>query len=71
MLVLTRKPGESLIIGKEKEVEITVISVKRNQVRIGIKAPKNTPIYREELLLKIQPDEAEPTSFKDLKKKNN
>jgi len=52
MLILTRRIGESLYI--RDDVQITVFGVKRNQVRIGIKAPKTTPIHREEIYEKIK-----------------
>lgn len=52
MLILTRKPGESLRIGED--VQITVIEMKGNQVRIGIAAPTTMRIYREEIYLQIQ-----------------
>ena len=48
MLVLTRKENESLII--DGDIKLTVISVKGGQVRLGIEAPKDVPIHREELL---------------------
>lgn len=52
MLILTRKPGESLRIGDD--VRITVVEIKGNQVRIGIAAPRSFPIYREEIYVQIQ-----------------
>lgn len=61
MLILTRRTGESIMIGSE--VTMTVIGVKGNQVRIGINAPKNIPVNREEIYEKIkreQQGEAEP-----------
>jgi carbon storage regulator len=51
MLVLTRKSGESIQIGDE--IEITVLSIKNDQVKIGINAPKNLEILRKELLIQI------------------
>ena len=51
MLVLTRKPGESVTIGDE--IKITVIDVKGRQVRIGIEAPRSLTIHREEIYAKI------------------
>jgi carbon storage regulator len=47
MLVVTRKPHEAVIIGDE--VTVVVLSVKGNQVRIGIQAPKNVSVHREEV----------------------
>lgn len=49
MLVLSRKPGERILIGKD--VKITVIRVGPNSVRLGIDCPKDVPILREELTL--------------------
>lgn len=51
MLVLTRKPGESVTIGDD--IKITVIDVKGRQVRIGIEAPREMTIHREEIYAKI------------------
>jgi carbon storage regulator len=47
MLVLTRKNGETIKIGDD--IEITIISAKNDQVKIGIKAPKNVEVYRKEI----------------------
>ena len=52
MLILTRKSGESITIGDD--VKITVIEVKGKQVRIGIDAPRNYIIHREEVYIRIQ-----------------
>ncbi len=52
MLALTRKKGEALVINNN--VEITVLEVKGDQVKIGISAPKEVPVYRKEVYLQIQ-----------------
>lgn len=52
MLILTRRVGETIIISDD--ITITVLGVKGNQIRIGINAPKNISIYREEIYQKIQ-----------------
>tara|TARA_B100000965_G_scaffold130437_1_gene108728 strand:- start:1251 stop:1433 length:183 start_codon:yes stop_codon:yes gene_type:complete len=52
MLILTRKSGESLMIGED--ISVTVLGVKGNQVRIGINAPKDISVHREEIFDKIK-----------------
>ena len=59
MLILTRKVGESLVIGDD--VSIVVLGVKGNQVRIGVDAPKSVSVHREEIYNKMQ-DEKKDTS---------
>lgn len=51
MLILTRKPGETLIIGDD--IKVSVLGVKGGQVRIGIEAPNDVSIHREEIYDKI------------------
>lgn len=58
MLILTRFAGQSIIIDGEK-IEIVVLGIKGNQVRIGINAPKDISIYREELLERIKLEKEE------------
>jgi len=52
MLILTRRVGETLMIGDA--VSVTVLGVKGNQVRIGINAPKDVPVHREEIFQRIK-----------------
>jgi carbon storage regulator len=52
MLVMSRKPGERLLIGES--VEVTVLSVHGDQVRLGVSAPREIPIHRQELLDRIR-----------------
>lgn len=52
MLILTRKIGETLMVGDE--VQVTVLGVKGNQVRIGVNAPKEIAVHREEIHQRIQ-----------------
>ena len=56
MLILTRRVGESLMIGDE--VTVTVLEVKGNQVRLGVNAPKDVSVHREEIYEKINSEEA-------------
>lgn len=52
MLALSRKVNESIMIGND--IEITVLEVKGDQIKIGISAPRSVPIYRKEIYLQIQ-----------------
>lgn len=57
MLILTRRVGETVMIGHDKSV--TVLGVKGNHVRLGITAPKDVPVHREEIYERIQRETVE------------
>lgn len=57
MLALTRKKGESLVVNNN--IEITVLEIRGDQIKIGIQAPKDVPIYRKEVYVQIQKENAE------------
>lgn len=52
MLVLTRRPGESIVVGED--IVVTVIEIKGGQVRIGIDAPREVDVYREEIYEQVK-----------------
>ncbi|MFW1676690.1 carbon storage regulator CsrA [Pontibacter sp. JAM-7] len=57
MLILTRRVGETLMVGDD--VTVTVLGVKGNQVRIGVNAPKDVSVHREEIYQRIQREKNE------------
>ena len=63
MLILTRKLGESVIIGDN--IKLTVVEIGKNQIKFGVEAPKNVVIHREEIFKKIK-DENEYSSSSNL-----
>lgn len=68
MLALSRKPGESVIIGNN--IEITILEVKGEQVKVGIKAPESVAIYRKELFEQIQNSNRESSEINEQALKN-
>ena len=64
MLTLSRKKNESLIVNNN--IEVTVLDIKGDQVKIGISAPKEIPIYRKEIYMQIQDANQNATSVEGL-----
>ena len=60
MLVLTRKTNQSIMIGDE--IEVSVLAVSRDKIRLGITAPRDVPVFRKEVYLSIKEEGQEPGS---------
>ena len=69
MLALTRKKREALVINNN--IEITVLEIRGDQIKIGISAPKDVPIYRKEVYLQIQQENEAAISADGLDALNN
>ena len=69
MLALTRKKGEALVINNN--IEIRVLEIRGDQIKIGISAPKDVPIYRKEVYLQIQQENEAAISADGLDALNN
>lgn len=69
MLALSRKKKEAIVINNN--IEITILEVKGDQVKIGINAPKEVPIYRKEVYLQIQEANSEAVSAKGMEALKN
>jgi carbon storage regulator len=63
MLILTRRVGETLVIGDD--VNVTVLGVRGNQVRLGVNAPKEVAVHREEIYQRIQKENDSANSSSD------
>jgi carbon storage regulator len=68
MLVLTRKKDQTIMIGDN--IEITVVDIQGDQVRIGIDAPKNLPIHRKEVFVEIQHENQKAAQVNNISLKN-
>lgn len=64
MLALTRKKGESIIVNND--IEISILELRGDQVKIGISAPKEVPIYRKEVYYQIQKENEAAVSLENL-----
>ena len=69
MLALTRKKGESIVINNN--IEISVLEIRGDQIKIGISAPKDVPIYRKEVYLQIQEETKEHMNVEGLEALEN
>ncbi|NCC77625.1 MAG: carbon storage regulator [Clostridia bacterium] len=56
MLILSRRPGESVHLGDD--IKITILSIKGQQIKLGLEVPEHMPVYREEIYLKVQTQNA-------------
>jgi carbon storage regulator len=65
MLVLTRKSNQSIMIGDD--VEVSILSVMGDKVRIGIQAPQEIPVFRTEIYLEIHREDGEGAAQKDVR----
>ena len=69
MLILTRRVGETVVIGDD--VTVTVLGVKGNQVRLGVNAPREVAVHREEIFERIKREQADGESTADIPKVAN
>jgi carbon storage regulator len=63
MLVLTRKTNQSIMIGDD--IEVSVLAVSKDKIRLGISAPRDVPVFRKEVFLSIKEEEAEEAAARN------
>lgn len=65
MLILTRRIGETIVIGENMDITVTVLNVNGQQVKLGVNAPKYVPVHREEIAQRIEDEKygIEPIIF--------
>jgi carbon storage regulator len=71
MLILQRRIGESIFIGKDHEIEVCVISSSKGEVKLGFYAPTSIPIYRSELLREDNQDDFYKTAPRNVLESSN
>ena len=64
MLALTRKKGEALVVNND--IEVTVLEIRGDQVKLGVKAPREVPVYRKEVYIQIQKENEAAASVENL-----
>lgn len=64
MLALTRKKGESIVV--DNNIEISILDIRGDQVKVGISAPKEVPVYRKEVYLQIQKENEAAVNLEDV-----
>lgn len=64
MLALTRKKGESIVVNND--IEISILDIRGDQVKVGISAPKEVPVYRKEVYLQIQKENEAAVNLEDV-----
>lgn len=70
MLVLTRKSNEKIVIGKQKQIVVTILKIQGDKVSIGIEAPDDEPIMRKELLLRDSEKPIDKINEAEARRKN-
>ncbi|WP_339056548.1 carbon storage regulator CsrA [Candidatus Regiella endosymbiont of Tuberolachnus salignus] len=61
MLILTRRVGEKIMIGDgDHVIEVTILGIKGNQIRVGVGAPKDVSVHRQEIYERIQAEKSQP-----------